>query len=352
MQRVPASVPTAVLAGFLAGIGAAQAPPAGWLRDALARVPENTAVAACVAVTVEDLGRSVLSAMTPVLRDQVEQAVKRLELRVDAAGLVQQIAAQLEDRVVIVVRAGVRDPQMPASSSLPMPQIACMFFRRGAGGGPIERLLDALRNHATVFGLAPVYHLKTDFGVITEFCRAALPVTGELAVSIGQPLFLVSNSAPLIRDLLRGANGGGFLAGADAASGRDPEPERGLLSFAPAKVGELLAPWKPLARGNAEPDPAWLRAQRAFVEPGLLRSGFAGVGNVEDLDAAARERFEKQIAALLRQQWQDAVSTATRVDRAVLHPMEALLEKKAADTGRVEFTLADMRALLDRLLGP
>jgi len=239
------------------------------------------------------------------------------------------------------------------NSSLPMPQIACMFFRRGADGGPIERLVDALRSHATAFGLEPVYHLKGDFGVITEFCRPALAATGELAVSVGPPLFLVSNSGPLVKDLLRGARGGGgFPAGADPASQRDPEPGRGQLSFAPARLGELLAPWKPLARGHAEPDPAWMRAQRAFVEPEVLRSGFAGVSKVEDLDAAAHAEFEKQVDAVLRQQWRDAVPIAARVDRAVLHPMQALLEKEAAGAGRLEFTAADTRTLLERLLGP
>jgi hypothetical protein len=336
----------------LAGIGVAQA-PAGWLRDALARVPDRAAAAACVAVTVEELGKSVLAAMTPAWRDQVEQAVARLELHVDTAGLLQQISAQLEDRVVIVVRAGAQDPQIPANCSLPVPQIACMFFRRGGGGGPIERLVDALRRHASAFGLDPVYHLKTDVGVITEFCQPALSCTGELAVSVGPPLFLVSNSGLLIKDLLRGVDGGGgLLAGADAASLRDPEPGRGLLWFAPAKVGVLLAPWQPLARGNVEPDPAWGRAQRAFVEAGVLQSGSGGASRVEDLDAAARAAFERQVAAVLRQQWQDAVPIATRVDRAVLHPLQAHLEKQAAGAGRLEFAVADLRTLLDRLLGP
>ena len=76
---------------------------------------------------------------------------------------------------------------------------------------------------------------------------------------------------------------------------------------------------------------------------------------VEDLGAAARGEFDKQVAALLRQQWQEAASTAAKVDRAVLHPMQALLdkhEKPPAGAGRLEFTVADMRTLLERLLGP
>jgi hypothetical protein len=358
MQRALASASTVTLAAVLAGTGVAQA-TAGWVRDAVAMLPDSTAVAACVAVKVEELGKLLLGAMTPGLRDQVEQAVARLELQVDTAGLLQQVAAQLEDRVVIVVRAGAQDPQIPADCSLPMPQIACMFFRRGGGGGPIERLVDALRRHASAFGFDPVYHLRSDVGVISEFCQPALVATGELAMSVGPPLFLVSNSGPLVKDLLRGAHGGGaILAGADPDSWRDPEPGRGLLWFAPAKVGELLAPWQPLARGNAEPDPAWMRAQRTFAERRVLGSGFAGVNKVEDLGAESRAEFDKQVAAALRRQWQDAVPAATKVDRAILHPMQALLDKREkqekprAGAGRIEFAVADLRTLLERLLGP
>jgi hypothetical protein len=119
------------------------------------------------------------------------------------ADLLRQLAQPLQDRFAVVVRKNEPDPVIAVTWPSPMPQVACVFWLRpGAAQAPLDAFA-AMLSQSKLF--AKVVRMEVTAGQsVLEFCNPLIPGTGEVALCVGPRWFVVSNSGPLIKDLLLG----------------------------------------------------------------------------------------------------------------------------------------------------
>ena len=135
----------------------------------------------------------------------------------DVRDLIDRVRVAFRSRTGFIFRRNTPDMSkdddgelmVPVAAKSPMPQVAWVFWLRQGGEPLVEELVMMLRTYYTSFGFRKVWHLKVPFSggslrePVTEFTNPQIPATGEIATIVFRDFFVVSNSGPLIRDILR-----------------------------------------------------------------------------------------------------------------------------------------------------
>jgi hypothetical protein len=232
---------------------------------------------------------------------------------------------------------------VPVAARSPMPQVAWVFWLRPNGNVIAQELVTLLQTYASTFRFRKVWHLPIQLGggklsePVTEFTNPQIPATGEIAMIVFRDFFVVSNSGPLIRDILRTRHSA--LTG--VRSIRDvPEfnaVERELPNELNAFVwlhGENLVPmfddYLAFADADSErADPEWMVQNRPAAEDHVRRTLFARYASVASMPRAMTEpggEFDVAVVNHLRELWRKERSNFTADDRATMQQLKAMAQ--------------------------
>ncbi len=205
-----------------------------------------------------------------------------------------------------------------------------------------------LRTNYSNFRFQNVWHLPVSFGnsrlqePVTEFTNPLIPGTGELAMIVFGDFFVLSNSGPLVRDILRTHHsrqtGARSLRDTEEWKRFEGDPDRselasslnGLVWVDGQKMLPLIDDYVNFAAAASDlPDPAWMMENRPSAEETVRRAQFARYGSKAAMPKAMTDEggeFDVAVTNYLKQQWQQARTNFTAKDRADMQQLRAMAQ--------------------------
>ena len=265
--------------------------------------------------------------------------------------LVERLRLAFQPRTGFVFRRNVPDMSLdkdgnlavPVTAKSPMPQVAWVFWLKPGRTTLVESLVTMLSSYHKSFGFQKVYHLRVPFGNITlpepvtEFTNPQIPATGEIAMLVFREFFVVSNSGPLIRDIVRTR----YSTTTGARSIRDTTEytalERELSNTLSGLVwvhGKNLQPvlddYMNFADSNtAMPNPEWMMQMRPSAEDFVRKKHYPRYPSMSSMPPNLKEpgsEFDKRVVAYMREKWTKERTNFTAEDRASMQQLRGLTE--------------------------
>lgn len=303
-----------------------------WLTPFLRMTPESACAAAALRVPAGEFLTAMYEALLPNEREMFDDAMRRCMFQgaqlADARDLIDKLKLSLLPRMGFVFRKNVPDTAknekgelyVPVVARAPIPQIAWVFWLRqdirvGAEGRtPAEDVVEMLRKYGSaVFKFANIYNLPVG-GLpepVWEFTNPQIPGTGEIATIVFREFLVLSNSGPLIRDILRtrynfdGARS--LLDGEQYQRIADELPSalNGFVWLRGAKLLEVLDDYRKASeQQNVEPDPEWIMQQRSSAEDVVRRAKYSQYPSLASMPKTLLDgEFQEAVRAYLREQW-------------------------------------------------
>jgi len=326
-----------------------------WLDPFLRMVPES----ACAAAAMRMPAGEFLTAMFESLEDAEKQFLDDSMRRATFQGtqlsgvrdLIDRIKVAFLPRTGFVFRKNEPDLQrdddgqlmVPVAQRSPVPQVAWVFWLREGTSGMLEELVTMMRTAASTFNFRKVWHLQVPFPngrlqePVTEFVTPAIPGTGEIAVIVFRDFFVLSNSGPLIRDILRTKYSGltAVKSMLDHPEFQAAMPElasdlSGLVWLDGVNLLPVLDGYASFAEAGSEvPDQEWMVQNRPAVEDQVRRASFAQYPNKASMPKAMTEaggEFDVAVVAQLREQWRRQRTSFTAEDRAQMEQLRGLAQ--------------------------
>jgi hypothetical protein len=337
-----------------------------WLDPFLRMVPET----ACAAAALRMPAGEFLTAMFESLEDAEKQFLDDAMRRATFQGTQLSGVRDLIDRIKVAFlpRTGFvfsknkpdtsRDKDtgelmVPVAQRSPVPQVAWVFWLRPGASGLLEELVTMMRAASSTFNFRKVWHLKVPFRdqflpePVTEFVTPAIPGTGEIAVIVFRDFFVLSNSGPLIRDIItaRYRTQTGAKSVLDNPEFQAALPElasdlSGLVWIDGANLVPVLDGYASFADAASEvPDPEWLVQERPAVEDQVRRASFAQYPSKASMPKAMTEaggEFDRAVVAQLREQWRRQRTSFTAEDRAQMEQLRGMAQLLKAGVIQLE----------------
>ena len=327
-----------------------------WLDPFLRMVPESACAAAAMRMPVGDYLHAMFDALEDPVKEELDDRVRRTSFRnsnlTDFRDLIERLRVAFLPRTGFVFRQN--DPDMsrddkgelmvPVAARSPMPQVAWVFWLRQPNGQELaQELVTLLQTYASTFGFRKVWHLPVQIASgklpepVTEFTNPQIPATGEIAMIVFRDFFVVSNSGPLIRDILRtrhsALTGVRSIRDVPEFNAVDRELPNELNAFVWLH-GENLVPmfddYLAFAEADSEiPDQEWLVQNRPAAEDHVRRTRFARYHSVAAIPRAMTEpggEFDAAVVEHLREAWRRERSNFTAEDRATMLQMKAFAQ--------------------------
>jgi hypothetical protein len=185
--------------------------------------------------------------------------------------------------------------------------------------------------------------------VINEFTCPLIYGTGEVAMFIGRDWVALSNSGPLLKDLVHKVPGSrGLLKNLDRLSVDDPGTGQGTLFFQPPRVAALLAKWEQYELAAASPDRAWVQQHHDEAAQAVMRATRTSVAEVEKMTAEQHAAFDRQVAEQSEKDWKQLVSLDSTLAR--LQGLSRLMQLFPGGQGQVHFDTASVPLILSRVV--
>jgi len=307
-------------------------PTKDWLMPFLSMVPDSACAAAALRVPAGEFLLAMYEALTPEERSGLDDSLRRCTFQnqqlADTRDLIERLKITLLPRMGFVFRKNVpdtaRDPQgklyIEVTARSPVPQVAWVFWLREIrdqnNKSPVEELVEMLRKYAPVFLFRNVYHLPVDNlpEQVTEFANSQIPGTGEIAAIVFRDFLVVSNSGPLIKDILRTR----YRFGSQhpivdderfAAMERElPSALNGFIWFRGDRLLPLLDDYRQASeQQNKDPDAEWASQQRSTAEEAVRRQKYPQYPSIAAIPPAILEgEFNEAVKVWLREQWTKA----------------------------------------------
>ena len=336
-----------------------------WLDPFFNMVPESACAAAALRMPAGEFLHAMFDALEKDEKSLINDALRRAtfagEPVQDVRDLVERLRLAFQSRTGFVFRRNVPDLSVdkdgnlavPVTAKSPMPQVAWVFWLKPERATLVESLVTMLSSDHKSFGFQKVYHLRVPFGDITlpepvtEFTNPQIPATGEIAMLVFREFFVVSNSGPLIRDIVRTR----YSSITNARSIRDTkeyeEFERELSSTPSGLVwinGQNLAPvlddYMNFADSSSEaPNPEWMMQVRATAEDYIRKQHYPHYPSMASMPPNLKEpggEFDNRVVAYMREKWNKERTNFTAGDRAKMQQFRGLTEMFRAAAIQVE----------------
>jgi hypothetical protein len=334
---------------------AEQEPREKWLDPFLSMVPESACAAAALRMPSGEFLNAMFDALDERERELIDDMVRRTSFLGQNVPNVRELIERL--RPAFLPRTGFvfrqNDPvlektdngelKIPVAARSPMPQIAWVFWLRPGGKTIVDEFVTMLRTYGSTFGFRKQWLLSVPFAggklpePVNEFTNPQIPGTGELAVIVFREFFVLSNSGPLVYDLLRARHPN--LTGArsirDLPSFRDVERElpTELNAFVWLHGGNLL----PLvddyiafaAADSEQPDPEWMVQSRPAAEEAVRRQRYPGYPSKASMPKSMSEpggEFDLAVVAALGEQWRRERSGFTAEGRERMQQARGIVQ--------------------------
>jgi hypothetical protein len=303
-----------------------------WLTPFLNMVPDSACAAAALRIPPGEFLVAMYESLLQSERELLDDGLRRCKFMnqqvADTRDLIERLRIVLLPRMGFVFRKNVPDLSrndkgelfIPVTARSPVPQVAWVFWLRNVGEGadsksPADALVEMLRNYGgAAFRFANIYHLPVD-GLpenVTEFANSQIPGTGEIAALVLKNNFLVvSNSGPLIKDMLRTRYRFGKLRSivedeSFQRFGRElPQALNGFVWLRGEGLLSVLDDYRAASEAqNLDPDPAWVMAQRSAAEDVVRRQKYPQYPSLAAMPKALLDgEFNDAVRAYLKEQW-------------------------------------------------
>lgn len=326
-----------------------------WLQPFLRMVPETACAAAALRMPAGEFLHAMFDALLQSERDMLDDALRRCtfgsQQLADTRDLIERLKIALLPRMGFVFRKNVPDLSrneqgelyIPVVARAPVPQFAWVFWLRQDvrdprdNRSPADDLVDMLRKYAaSVFRFTNVYHLPVD-GLpeqVTEFANPQIPGTGEIAAVVFRDFLVLSNSGPLIKDILRTRYSfGGQRSIVEDANFRRFEDElpaalNGFVWLRGRRLLSVLDDYRAASeQQNVEPDPDWLMQQRSAAEETVRRTRFPQYPSLASMPKAMLDgEFDAAVRAYLREQWNAAAAGFSAKDLPAIDQLRGMAQ--------------------------
>ncbi len=306
-----------------------------WLTPFLLMVPDSACAAAALRMPAGEFLTAMYESLLPNEREMFDDAMRRCMFQgaqlADARDLIDKLKLSLLPRMGFVFRKNKPDMSrnekgelyVPVVARAPLPQVAWIFWlrqdvRTGAEGRtPADDLVEMLRKYGgPVFKFSNVYNLPVDSlpEPVWEFTNPQIPGTGEIAAIVFRDFLVLSNSGPLIKDILRTRyNFGSMRSIVEDATFRRvsdelPHALNGFVWLRGSQLLSVLDDYRAASeQQNTEPDPEWIMAQRSSAEEVVRRAKYAQYPSLASMPKNLLEgEFQNEVRAYLREQWSKA----------------------------------------------
>lgn len=337
-----------------------------WLDPFLRMVPIDTCAAAALRMPAAEFLHAMVDALEENERSLINRGMQNAnyngERLNDVRDLIGRLSVAFQPRTGFVFRRNVpdkqRDPKtgelmVPVAAKSPMPQVAWVFWLRPGGEALATELVTMLRSHYANFGFQNVWHLTVPHRSgefterVTEFTNPQIPATGEIAMIVFREFFVVSNSGPLIRDVLRARYS--TLSGVPSIRQR-PEFDR-IERELPDELsgfvwvdGENLVPviddYIAFAdKDSVLPDMDWLVLNRPAAEEHIRVTKFPryrSKASIPDALKAPGGEFDEAVKSYLNEKWATERTSYTAEDRQSLQQLRGFARLFKAAVMHVE----------------
>ncbi|MEQ1632405.1 MAG: hypothetical protein ABL997_08530 [Planctomycetota bacterium] len=303
-----------------------------WLVPFLRMVPDSSCAAVALRMPAGEFLHAMYDSLVQNEREMLDDALRRCTWKgqqlADTRDLIDRLKIALLPRMGFVFRKNVPDLSkneqgelyFPVTARSPVPQFAWVFWLREDvrdprdGRSPADEVVDTLRKYAVpVFRFSNVYNLPVD-GLpepVWEFANSQIPGTGELATIVFRDFFVLSNSGPLIRDILRTRyNFGSMKSIVEDVQFRRIEDElpnalNGFVWLRGQRLLSVLDDYRAASeQQNVEPDPVWIMEQRSAAEDTVRRAKYPQYPSLASMPKNVLDgEFQDAVRTYLREQW-------------------------------------------------
>lgn len=303
-----------------------------WLMPFLRMVPDTACAAAALRVPAGEFLHAMYDALQQNERDLLDDGMRRCTFKgqqlADTRDLIDRLKLALLPRMGFVFRKNVPDLSknekgelyFPVIARSPVPQFAWVFWLRedvrdpSTGRSPADELVETMRRYLEpVFRFKGVYNLPVD-GLpepVWEFASPQIPGTGELAAIVFRDFLVLSNSGPLIRDVLRTrysfGNNKSLVEDAQFRRIEDELPSalNGFVWVRGQRLLQLLDDYRAASeQQNVEPDPGWIAEQRSAAEEAVRRAKYPQYPSLASMPKNLLDgEFQESVRSYLREQW-------------------------------------------------
>src|SRR5690606_28412034 len=190
----------------------------------------------------------------------------------------------------------------------PAPHVAWVFWIDPRFRDTPQEIYDFLSAKWTHLKFTNAYDLQVTGGAAREYVNPNIPVTGEIALLLWRDFFVVSNSGPLIRDMINRAHVGGsnLLATREYAvfSKELADYLSGFVYLDAERLAHVVGDYQQfLDAGSRSADQGWMLEVRPQVERDVLRSRFSAYRTVDQIPEERMSEFEAAVENEMQQRW-------------------------------------------------
>jgi len=327
-----------------------------WLDPFLKLVPASACAAAALRMPASEFLHSMFDALEPSEKSLIDDALRRAtfngELVQGARDLIDRLRLAFQPRTGFVFRRNIPDMSrdektgelmFPVLAKSPMPQVAWVFWLRPNGARLADSLVTMLSSYHKSFGFQKVWHLPVSYDggrrkfdePVTEFPHPQIPATGELAMIVFRDFFIVSNSGPLIRDILLTRYSGITNADSirDLPEFAEVEAElsqslSGLVWINGQNMVPVLDDYLDFAdQSSALPDQGWMRDMRRQAEEAVRKKHYPRYPSMASMPKTLTQQggeFDKLVRAWLDARWAQERTNWSAEDRATMKRFRGL----------------------------
>ena len=330
-----------------------------WLDPFLRMVPESACAAAALRMRVGDFLDAMFGALLQEEQELLDGALRHCMYQGEpldgTRGLIDRLKLAFQPRTGFVFRRNVPDLSkddegqlmIPVTAKSPVPQVAWVFWLRPGASQVIENFIAMLKKYSSVFRFRQIYHLPIEnlAEPVTEFTNPQIAGTGEIATIVIRNFFVLSNSGPLVKDILRTHyvrdNMRSVLASDEYAliERELPQNANGFIWLRGRNLLEVLDDYRKASEvQNLLPDPLWMRQNRAAAEDVVRREHYKGYMTLAAMPAHLRNgEFADAVTAYLKEQWSKAGTGLSAADIPAIEQLRAIAE--LVDTAFLEVEL-------------
>lgn len=342
---------------------AESAPREQWLDPFLQMVPQSACAAVGMRMPVGDFLHAMFAAMEPAERDLINEMMRRTSFRGEQLtgtdDLIERLRVAFLPRAGFVFRRNIPDTsvdengeaKVPVARQSPVPQVAWVFWLRPGMAPMFEDLILTLRNNPGNFYIKKVWHLRIPLSggtltePVTEFCNAQIPGTGEIAMMVFRDFFVLSNSGPLIQDVLRTAYSDGNnrsildLEDFDKFDRETPSALNAFVWLHGDNLVKLLDDYQRFSEADSEQmDSGWMLAVRGDTEEQVRRSQFPRYPSKAAMpESLRRGAFNDAVVRAMQQRWKRERTNFTAEDQAAIRQLRGMAQ--LLDTGYLQLEL-------------